>query len=286
MGSRFSACFSPSDSELPEIGHQLVDAENVFNNTRITGGFGRPASNLTGDMTYVVDQSGYSDVRIQIHDTFPLDASKYGTVYIQINKPETPLASNKGKEKESATTRTSGNNHSNIILCGGRPHASVSAELEKRLDMTAAGFTVVFIPPPLKTGKKLRLWGTQTMNVPHFVGFHNHPGKIHIAWASAITGIVPKTIHNVPVVWKTSDDVVFEDREIRSSFEHKSDVLPTVVTDKWKQPAEAGGMKLVDIRPCYAQFTFWFTGCRATVSPMVEVSVYDAKQLLKPTDDS
>jgi hypothetical protein len=182
-------------------------------------------------------QAGYSDVRIMIHDTFPTDAKKHGTVYIQINSRE---------YIDQAKPR--------VIQCAGRPHVDVSRELKESLGFEAMGFTVIYIPPRSPKGKK-------GPGAPHFVAFHKYQRPVYIAWASEIQGLSSDPVRNVPVVWKLSDDV------------------PSLCRHEAAQPARAGGVELVDIRPCLASFTFWFVGCRVTISHMVEITKYDAKMI-------
>jgi hypothetical protein len=201
----------------------------------LLGGYGSPISKEAMKLALMsAGQAGYSDVRLMIHDTFPTDMKKYGTVYIQINSRE---YMDQGKPR--------------VIQCAGRPHVDVSRELKQSLGFETMGFTVIYIPPA--SSKK---------NItPHFVAFHKYENPVYIAWAHEIQGLSSNPIQNVPVVWKLSDDMPVLERYGASS------------------PARAGGVQLVDLRPCLASFTFWFVGCRGTVLHMVEVTKYDAKMI-------
>jgi len=203
----------------------------------LLGGYGSPICKEAMTLALTsAGQAGYSDVRIMIHDTFPTDVKKHGTVYIQINSRE---------YIDQAKPR--------IIQCAGRPHLDVSRELKESLGLEAMGFTVIYIPPGSPKGKIM----------PHFVAFHKYQRPVYIAWATEIQGLSSDPVRSVPVVWKLSDD------------------MPSLYRHEAAQPARAGGVELVDIRPCLASFTFWFIGCRVTISHMVEITKYDAKMIGK-----
>lgn len=205
-----------------------------------------------------------------------------------------------------------------IILCSGRPHAAVTNELKRKLSIDAIGFTVVYIPGNKPFGiipkeisdtdktfrkkregflSKIRKNRNIPPRAPHFVGFHKYTDPIHIAWAYEITGLTRDPIRNVPVVWKRSEEIVLVSSFDEMTKQHtKYDSIHNNVdtseyvfseqskpcyvnTLEWKRPATAGGMELVDIRPCLAGFTFWFNDCRATITHMVEISKYEARKL-------